>query len=74
MHALEKKALSDPFLADALEGASQITAEDLEADLKNTSASLADRVQGKAGKDNSILGMACTHCCRVTVADSCPLL
>ncbi len=33
MHALEKKALSDPFLADALEGAESIGAKEFAADL-----------------------------------------
>jgi TonB family protein len=33
MHELEKRALSDPFLADALDGVESITAEDLAADL-----------------------------------------
>ena len=33
MHALEKKALSDPFLADALEGAESISAKDFAADI-----------------------------------------
>jgi outer membrane biosynthesis protein TonB len=33
MHALEKKALSDPFLADALEGATSIRWEDFENDI-----------------------------------------
>ncbi|HMJ69135.1 MAG TPA: TonB family protein [Cyclobacteriaceae bacterium] len=33
MHELERRALSDPFLADALEGAESIAIEDLEADL-----------------------------------------
>ena len=33
MHALEKKALSDPFLADALEGASEINAEAFASDV-----------------------------------------
>ncbi len=33
MHALEKKALSDPFLADALEGASEIKAEAFASDV-----------------------------------------
>jgi TonB family protein len=32
MHALEKKALSDPFLADALEGAMQLSAEEFSTD------------------------------------------
>jgi len=50
MNALEKKALSDPFLADALEGAASITHENMEADIKNLQASLAERVKGKARK------------------------
>src|SRR5882672_3226717 len=33
MHALEKRALSDPFLADALEGAAMISTEDFSADI-----------------------------------------
>jgi TonB family protein len=32
-HALEKKALNDPFLADALEGAESISSEDFSADV-----------------------------------------
>lgn len=35
MHALEKKALSDPFLADALEGASDVSAEAFEQDVRD---------------------------------------
>jgi len=34
MHALEKKALSDPFLADALEGIDAVSSEDLAVDVK----------------------------------------
>ena len=33
MHALEKKALTDPFLADALEGAESISSHDFSVDL-----------------------------------------
>src|SRR5579871_1495798 len=33
MHALEKRALSDPFLADALEGIDQLSTSDVEADV-----------------------------------------
>src|SRR4051812_28756626 len=33
MHALEKKALSDPFLAEALEGSEQISGEDFSKDI-----------------------------------------
>lgn len=49
MHALEKKALRDPFLSEALEGGGQITPEHLEADLKSLQAALEERVKGKAG-------------------------
>jgi hypothetical protein len=34
-HALEKKALSDPFLADALEGAGQVSPDEFSQDLKS---------------------------------------
>ena len=40
MHALEKKALDDPFLEDALEGSSQIPTEALEADLRMLESTL----------------------------------
>jgi len=50
MFALEEQALRDPFLADALEGASQIKPHELEADLKNLQHTLADRVHGREGK------------------------
>jgi TonB family protein len=42
-HALEKKALSDPFLADALEGASLISEEEFSSDLKD----LDQKIKGK---------------------------
>lgn len=42
-HALEKKALSDPFLADALEGAEQIKATDFSKDI----AQLNEQIAGK---------------------------
>jgi hypothetical protein len=35
MHALEKKALSDPFLADALEGASELNAYSFDSDVQD---------------------------------------
>lgn len=50
MFALEEQALRDPFLADALEGASQIKANEFEGDLKKLQHTLADRVHGKEGK------------------------
>lgn len=42
-HALEKKALNDPFLADALEGAEQINASDFSKDV----AQLNEQIAGK---------------------------
>lgn len=50
MHALERKALDDPFLADALEGSGQITPELLDQDLESLHFSLQERIGGKAGK------------------------
>jgi TonB family protein len=44
MHALEKKALDDPFLADALEGLQQLPSADFAADVKALEASLNKRV------------------------------
>lgn len=43
-HVLEKRALSDPFLADALEGGESISAEHFSADLETLRASLQDRI------------------------------
>lgn len=43
MHALEKKALSDPFLADALEGADEISSEDFFNDVQ----SIKEKIKGK---------------------------
>lgn len=40
MHALEKKALSDPFLADAIEGARLINSADLSDDLADLRAKI----------------------------------
>lgn len=40
MHAFEKRALQDPFLADAMEGAEQITPEDFANDLKELTLKL----------------------------------
>jgi TonB family protein len=45
MHALEKKALYDPFLAEALEGAAQLAPADLSADLQQLQASLRQASQ-----------------------------
>ncbi len=40
MHALEKRALKDPFLADALEGAESISVENFSADLDELKESI----------------------------------
>lgn len=45
MHALEKAALDDPFLADALEGMSDQSAEAFKADLDNLHHLLQARIQ-----------------------------
>jgi hypothetical protein len=50
MHALERKALSDPFLAEALEGAADIPTDELEADLHALQASLKERIQSPREK------------------------
>ena len=47
MNALEKKALSDPFLADALEGVQQITPGDFAADMNHLQQSLNAHVRKK---------------------------
>jgi TonB family protein len=46
-HALERKALHDPFLADALEGAASIDIDDFAADLKSLQASLQQNTRTK---------------------------
>lgn len=51
MHELEKRALSDPFLADALEGATAIAQKDLQDDLITIQASLNKRIQDKDQKN-----------------------
>lgn len=43
MHALEKRALSDPFLADALEGAESISSQDFSTDLSAIDKSLLSK-------------------------------
>jgi TonB family protein len=50
MHALEKKALDDPFLEDALEGATRLGSNNFESDLKHLRASLNERVSKKSPK------------------------
>ncbi|HKZ38175.1 MAG TPA: TonB family protein [Chryseolinea sp.] len=47
MNALEKKALNDPFLADALEGAQSLPADDLHHDLAHLKGALNKRISQK---------------------------
>jgi TonB family protein len=48
MNALEKKALHDPFLADALEGAQQLSHGDFAADLNHLQNALNRRIQKRS--------------------------
>jgi TonB family protein len=50
-HALEKKALRDPFLADALEGAGLITSKDFTNDLKDIDTEIERRVNERETKN-----------------------
>lgn len=48
MHSLEKKAFSDPFLADALEGADTISAKDFSEDLEELKQSIQHQTEQKS--------------------------
>lgn len=48
-HALEREALSDPFLADALEGAELLTPEDFQADVNSVNQSVEQQTRRKYG-------------------------
>ena len=48
MNALEKKALQDPFLADALEGAQQLSSGDFAKDLNHLQHALNTRIQKRS--------------------------
>jgi TonB family protein len=54
MHALEKAALSDPFLAEALEGVEQTGADDFLFDLHKLNKSVRFRTRGKKRKNKTI--------------------
>ncbi|MFO7256937.1 MAG: TonB family protein [Bacteroidota bacterium] len=49
MHALEKKALDDPFFADALEGAATITPDEFASDINALKARVARRTRLSRG-------------------------
>ncbi len=48
MHSLERKASSDPFLADALEGADTISAKDFSEDLNELKKSIQYQIEQKS--------------------------
>lgn len=48
MHKLERKALDDPFLADALEGIDGVSAREMSSDLAGLRDQLKTRTSGKA--------------------------
>jgi len=50
MHALEREALNDPFLADALEGMESISSSDFTDDIRQVRAAVQKRVEGENGK------------------------
>lgn len=54
MHALEKEALSDPFLAEALEGVEQAGADNFLFDLHKINRSIHDRSRRKGTKSKTI--------------------
>src|SRR5687768_12599865 len=56
MHALEKEALSDPFLAEALEGIEQAGADNFLYDLHKINRSMHARMR-KSRKHNKVISM-----------------
>ncbi len=55
MHALEKEALSDPFLAEALEGVEQTGADNFLYDLHQLNRSVHDRMRRKGRKNGKVI-------------------
>jgi TonB family protein len=53
-HALEKKSLSDPFLAEALEGATQITSDEFAFDIQTLNQAIHEQSK-KAQKNTKLL-------------------
>ncbi|HEY8934816.1 MAG TPA: TonB family protein, partial [Cyclobacteriaceae bacterium] len=53
MHKLEKKALDDPFLADALEGASMLSTDEFSDDL----ASLRKKIQQRTEPEKKVISL-----------------
>src|SRR5690606_35382748 len=55
MHALEKEALNDPFLAEALEGVEQTGADNFLYDLHELNRSMHDRMRRKGRKNGKVI-------------------
>lgn len=55
MHALEKEALNDPFLAEALEGVEQAGADNFLYDLHHIKRSVHDRARRRSEKNNRMI-------------------
>src|SRR5688500_17133397 len=56
MHALEKEALNDPFLAEALEGVEQAGADNFLYDLHRLNRSVHDRSRSRKNKTIKMWG------------------
>ena len=54
MHSLEKKALNDPFLEDALAGAGQLDSDAFDSDVKTLRSSLEERISQGSGERVSL--------------------
>src|SRR5262245_32216503 len=54
MHSLEKKALNDPFLEDALEGAAQLDSHAFDSDLNELTSSLEQRISKQSERTVSL--------------------
>lgn len=57
MHELEKEALNDPFLAEALEGMEHAGRENFLYDLHNIRRSVRDRVHSKSRKKSKVISV-----------------
>lgn len=55
MHALEREALNDPFLAEALEGVEQAGPDNFLYDLHTIRRSVHDRLRSKSRKKNNVV-------------------
>lgn len=55
MHALEKEALNDPFLSEALEGIEQAGADNFLYDLHQLNRSVHDRARRSSRKNNKVI-------------------